>query len=404
MERSDHGRRFPGWLVLLGALTAIGPLSIDMYLPAFPAMARELAADGGAIERTLSAFLIGLALGQLAYGPISDRYGRKAPLYAGLALFIVASLGCAGAPDAGELAAWRFLQAIGGGAGLVITRAIVRDRTDMRGAARAFSTLILVMGLAPILAPSLGSAMLLWLGWRGIFATLALFAAACLVAVHFTLTESLDPARTSALNPGAVLRRYGALLRHPRLMLYSLTSSLAMAGMFAYITGSPHVLIELFGVAPAHYGLVFGLNALGFVALSQLNGRLLASRSPDRILRAAVRAPALAGTAMLVLVLLGALNLPLLLLCLFAFISPLGFISPNASAIAMADQARQAGAASAILGTLPFTLGTLAGLAMSLVHGAGALPLACVMAACGVGSFLVYELGARRLPPPEPDG
>ncbi len=399
MIHSPLGRGFPGWLILLGALTAIGPLSIDMYLPAFPLLERDLAAPAGSAELTLAAFFIGLAVGQLVWGPISDRFGRKPPLYASLTLFAVASLGCALAGSVETLTFWRVLQALGGSAGMVITRAVVRDRCSAREAARAFSLLILVMGLAPILAPLLGGWLSTWLGWRALFYLLAAFALACLLVIHHNLQESHDIRHQPPLQFGRVFASYVGLLGNRAFVGYALCGGLAMAGMFAYIAGSPFVLIQMGGISPEHFGWAFGANALGFVAASQWNAHLLKTREPTRLLRRALGVPAVAGLGLVILTVNGGFNLPLFLLGLFLYVASLGFIVPNSSACALATHGQQAGAASALLGALQFSLATLAGAGVSLLHDGSAQPLALLLVLCGIGALAVHHGMVHRLHP-----
>lgn len=390
-------RHIPGWILLVGALTAIGPLSIDMYLPSFPAIAAEFAATGE-IELTLASFFTGLALGQLFYGPLSDRFGRKPPLYVGLTLFTLASAGAALADSITALIVWRFLQGLGGCAGMVIARAVVRDRCPPQEAARAFSLLILVMGLAPILAPLLGSFLLAVTSWRVIFVALALFGAACLLALWRGLAESHPPSSTP-LRLRRVLGAYAGLLRDRHFMAYVLASALVFTGMFAYIAGSPFVLMQLHGLSPQAYGWVFGGNALGLIVASQVNVRLLRRIDMVVILRRALWVAALSGVVMTALALLDRLPLPLLLAGLLTFLTSMGFIAPNASARALADQGAQAGTASALMGALQFLLATLAGAAMSLWHDGTALPMATALGVCGVAAWLALRL-ARAAPPP----
>jgi DHA1 family bicyclomycin/chloramphenicol resistance-like MFS transporter len=386
----DAGR-FPGWLVILGALTTIGPLSIDMYLPAFAAIERDLHALGGGAELTLAGFFIGMACGQLAWGPLSDRFGRKPPLYAGLALFALATLGCALADNITALIVWRLLQALGGSAGMVIARAVVRDRCGARESARAFSTLILIMGLAPILAPIIGGWVVTALGWRAIFFLLLAFALACLLAIRFGLAESHDIRHEPPLNGERIARDYASLFASRAFLGYTLSGGLAMAGLFAYIAGSPFVLIQLGGIAPQHFGWAFGINALGFVAASQLNARSLKTVAPTTILRRALWLPAFAGLTLAGLTYSHTATLPLTLLCMFVYVASLGFIAPNSSASALATHGQRAGTASALMGALQFGLATLTGIGISRLHDGSARPLALLLALCGVGAWLLHR-------------
>lgn len=385
------------WLFLLGALIAIGPLSIDMYLPGFPLIERDLGAQAGAAEFTLASFFVGLALGQLGYGPLSDRFGRKKPLLVGLALYFIASAGCAMAGSVPALAAWRFLQALGGCAGMVITRAVVRDRCAAREAARAFSMLMLVMGLAPILAPTLGGLLLAALGWRALFVVLACFSLLCLVAVHLGLEETHDTRHVAPLRLAGVLRDYRHLLGNRAFLGYTLAGGLAMSGMFAYIVGSPFVLMEYFGVSAQHYGWIFGANAFGFILASQFNAHQLKTSPLTRLLRRALWAPALAGAGLAALSLAGWLSLPLAMAGFFVFVAALGYVTPNSSAAALATHGQLAGTASALMGALQFGLATVAGALVGLLHDGSARPLACVMAACGVAAWLAYRMVAAPL-------
>ncbi len=385
--------RFPLWLLICASLTALAPLSIDMYLPSFPALAADLHTEIGQVQLTLGTFLVGLAIGQAFYGPISDRYGRKAPLYIGLTLYGAAAAGCALAGSVESLMLWRFLEALGGCTGLVVSRAVIRDRLEAKESARAFSSLMLVMGLAPILAPLIGGAILSALGWRAIFWVHCGAAVLILWFVHARMEESLDPAHRRTLHPGTVLRNYWELLRDREFLGYSLTAGCVQAGMFAYIAGSPFVLIELHGIDPSHYGFVFGANAFGLIAMSQINARLVRARSLDAVLGMALYAPLLAGLMLAVAALAGMAVLPVLLVGFFVFLAGMGCITPNASALALAHQSQRAGTASALMGTLQFGFGTLAGAAVSLWHDGTALPLAVVMALCGCSAVLMRRYG-----------
>ena len=367
-------------------------MSIDMYLPSLPAIAAAFAADPAAAQYTLASFFVGLALGQAIYGPLADRHGRKPPLYAGLTLYIVASVGCALAPDMATLTALRFVQAAGGCAGVVIARAVVRDRFDARTSAKVYSLLMLVMGLAPILAPLIGGWILVLAGWRAIFGALALFGLVTLALSWRYLPETRPADTIGSDGIGAALRVYGELLRDRRFIGYALSGGFALGGMFAYITGSPHVFIELYGVPAQSYGWLFGLNALGLIASSQYNRRLLTHHTADAILRRANRATVLLGLVLLAVTARGGGGLPALLIPLFGYIASLGFTGPNAMACALAHQGGRAGSASALIGTLQFGVATVSSMLVGLLGNGSALPMAAVIAGCGV---LAY--GAHRL-------
>ena len=386
--------------LILGTLAAFGPLSIDMYLPALPTIAEEFGTTTAAIQQTLSAFFIGLALGQLFYGPVSDRMGRRAPLLFGCAMYTVVSLGIVFAPSVGWLMGLRFFQALGSSAGVVIGRSVVRDLFDERESARMYSFLVLVMGIAPITAPLIGGQMLVAFGWRSIFLALAGFGLLCLLMVWFGLKESLPHERRMMTGLGSVVRGYGSLLADGRYMGFALAGGLASAAMFAYISGSPFVFIELNGVAPEQFGLFFGVNAFGLIAASQLNRWLLARYTSTQLLVAALSVTAGAALLLFGATLAGVGGFPLLLALLFLTIASTGMVGPNATALAMAPYGRRAGSASALLGATQFAAGALAGAFVGLLANGTALPMVGVIALCGVSAWLFLRLLALRAPLP----
>ncbi|MCD0501810.1 multidrug effflux MFS transporter [Bordetella petrii] len=381
-------RSLPGWLVLMGVLTAIGPFSIDMYLPAFPAIAAGLEVPRGDVERTLAAYLVGLALAQVIYGPLADRYGRKKPMLAGLALYAVASLGCALAGSIQMLTLCRVLQALGGAAGVVIPRAVIRDHYETQDAARAMSLLMLIMGLAPILAPLAGGQLLAYVGWRSLFWLMTAGSLALMVATALIMKESLAPERVQPLSAASIARNYAALVRHRGFMAHSLAGGMGQAGMFAYIVSSPRLFIELYGVDPQHYGLLFGANAAGLIIGSQISARLLRSHTPLQLQRGALNALAVASLAALALALAGLMTLPLLMACLVGYMFSQGFVNPNSAALALSEQGSRLGAASALLGTLQLSCGAIAGMVVSVWQSTGPLPLATVLAICACLSWV----------------
>jgi len=387
-------RRLAKLTLILGALTAFGPLSIDMYLPSFQAIARDLTASPAQVQLTLAVFFVALGIGQAFYGPISDRYGRRRPLCFGLGLYVLASAGCALARSIEALVAWRFAQALGGCAGMVIARAIVRDRFDEREAARFFSLLMLVTGLAPILGPSIGGQILVFFSWRVIFWTLAAFALTCFVAVTFLLPESLPAERRAQRGMGTALHVYGRLLRDRAFMRYALSGALVISGMFAYIFGSPFVFMQIYGVPPERFGWIFGAIALGLISASQLNRVLLSRVAGARILARALAVTASAGVILLVMAWTGRGGLPGLLGPLFVYIASLGFVLPNVIATALGPQGRNAGTASALLGTLQFGAGATVGMLLGALGDGTAVPMASLIAACGLSAFLVHRLAA----------
>jgi DHA1 family bicyclomycin/chloramphenicol resistance-like MFS transporter len=379
---------------MLGSLTALGPLSIDMYLPSFQAIARDLTASPAQVQLTLAVFFVALGIGQAFYGPLSDRFGRRRPLCFGLALYVLASAGCALARSIEALVAWRFAQALGGCAGMVIARAVVRDRFDEREAARFFSLLILVTGLAPILAPSIGGQILVFFSWRAIFWTLAGFALVGFITATFVLPESLPPERRTEGGVATALRVYARLLRDRAFMRYALSGALVISGMFAYIFGSPFVFMQIYGVRPERFGWIFGAIALGLISASQLNRVVLARVAGARILSHALVVTAAAGVILLVMAWTGGGGLAGLLGPLFVYIASLGFVLPNVIATALGPQGRNAGTASALLGTLQFGAGATVGALLGVLGDGTAVPMAGLIAACGLSALLVHRLAA----------
>jgi len=382
-------------LLILGALSAFGPLAIDFYLPSFPALARAFATDVEHVQLSLASYFVGLAIGQLIYGPMADRFGRRKPLLVGVALFSLASLACALAPSLEWLIAARFVQALGGCAGMVVSRAVVRDMCDPISSAKVFSQLMLVMGLAPILAPLAGGLLLSSLGWPSIFICLTLFSFACLLAVAKWLPETLADDAPPAPLRGA-LGEYKRLFADLPFMGYALTGGFAIAGMFAYIAGSPFIFIELYGIPAEHYGWLFGSNALGFILVAQLNAWLVARHGPAYWLGKTVWFYLACGLGLLLVALSKPLALWPLLIPLFGCIASLGILLPNASACAMAGQGKHAGSASALLGSVQFVIAASAAAMVGVLHDGSAWPVAAVIFSCGVLA-VSFSLFTRRV-------
>jgi len=382
-------------ILILGALSAFGPLAIDFYLPGFPAMAQAFATDEKHIQLTLAVYFLGLSIGQLVYGPIADRFGRRVPLLVGVGLFTAASFACAFAPSLDWLIGARFVQALGGCAGMVLSRAIVSDKCDAVGSAKVFSQLMLVMGLAPILAPMLGGLLVNLYGWQAIFIVLTCFSAMASLAVALGLPESL-PANVPRQPLSGALRQYARLLKDREYLGHALTGGIAMAGMFAYIAGSPFVFIQLYGVPAEHYGWLFGSNAAGFILVAQVNARLLAKRGPAFLLSRMVWLYLAAGLTLLGISALHTEQLWPLLIPLFICIASLGCIIPNASACAMSGQGARAGSASALLGCLQFSVAAAAAWLVGVLHDGSAMPMAMVISLCGILAVSI-AVATRRL-------
>jgi DHA1 family bicyclomycin/chloramphenicol resistance-like MFS transporter len=399
MTPKTHNTRLT---LILGALIAFGPLTIDIYLPSLPTLVRYFQTTDATVQLTLPVFFVGLALGQLFYGPLSDRFGRRPPLLVGIALYVLASAACALAPTIETLLVARFVQALGGCAGMTIALAVVRDRYDPREGARTLSLLMLVMGLAPILAPLAGGWILVLLDWQAIFWVLTAFGLACLIGVLVALPES-RPA--DAIRPGGIgdaLASYAGLLADRRFLGFACAGGFTISGMFAYITGSPTLFIDGFGVPAEDYGWIFGANAAGIVGVSQLNRHLLQKHSGTALLKAAVAMNAVAVVVLLIAALAGA-GLAVLLVPLFFAVAAVGAVLPNSTSGALAAYPQKAGSASALIGSFQLLLGAVASSLVGVLGSGSAVPLAAVMAGCGVLAFLVTQTAIRRPASAAPD-
>ncbi|MCA3279538.1 MAG: multidrug effflux MFS transporter [Roseomonas sp.] len=370
-------------------MAAIGPFSIDMYLPALPMLGQSLGTTAGAVQASLAVFFLGMALGQIFYGPIADRYGRRLPLFIGLGVYTAASLICALAPQIESLIAARLMQALGGCAGMVIARAVVRDVADERGAIRLMARLMLVMGVAPIIAPIIGGTLLGVIGWRGIFLCLTAYGAILLLVIALFLPETLPPERRRRDGLPQVFGVWRRLLGDGYFMGHALAGGLVIGGMFAYIAGSPFVFMELYGVLAEDYGFYFGANAIGIMLVGQVTARLVDRVAPARMLTMALSISAVSGIALLGVTMTGLGGFAAIIVALFVYVSMIGAVMPLTAARAMAPHGAIAGNASALMGTLQFGSGALAGVALGALQNGTALPMALVIALCGAGGWLV---------------
>ena len=376
-------------LIMLGALAGLTPLSVDMYLPAIPAIAADLGARVEAVQLTISTFLIGFAIGQMFYGPLADSFGRKPVILFGLALFTLASVGCLLADNLPFLLFFRLLQAIGGAAGAVVVNALLRDLFQGEEVVRAMTLVILTSTLAPLVAPLLGGLLLRW-GWTSIFGVLVVLGGLLWLAVLLLLPETLKSDHRQPLRWRTVLSNYALVLRHRRAMAGILASALVSGGMFAFISGSPYVYIQFFGVSPQHYGLLFGLNVLFLMVVTYLNGRLVKRVGMLPMLRIGLGLMGLASLVLLFNGLLGGGGLWSIVIPVSCYVSQLGLIGANATSHALGFFPANAGTASALAGTLRFGIGALAGLVVNSFTATSPLPMAAVMASCGLLALVVY--------------
>lgn len=389
------------WLVLvLGGLAAFAPLTIDMYLPAMPQLADHFDTGSAQVQLTLTACLLGLATGQLVAGPLSDARGRRRPLLVGLAVYTVVSLCCALAPSIWALTGLRLLQALGAAAGIVLSRAIVRDLYSGVELGRKYSTLMLVTGLAPILAPVIGAQLLRFTDWRGIFVAFACFGLVLLLACGLGLRETLPPHRRQPASFRQTLRTCRRLLGDRLFLGYTVSCGLGFAAMFGYIAGSSFVLQDTFGLSAQQFSLAFGVNAVGIMVAVQVNGRLLGRVSARALLTGGLVATAGSGLLVLAVAVFG-LGLPALLVALFLLVAGIGFVVPNGTTLAMADHPDVAGTASALLGLLQFVIGGLAAPLVGLGGTASTGSMAAVIAGCALLALATFATLARH-PHPAP--
>ena len=382
--------------LLLGGLTAFAPLSIDMYLPGLPGLGGDLSAGASAVQLTLTACLAGLAVGQLVAGPLSDKLGRRRPLLAGVGAYTLASALCAAAPTVWALAGLRFVQGATGAAGIVIARAIVRDTHDGIALVRFFSMLMLVTGLAPILAPVIGGQVLEVTSWRGIFLVLAAIGAVLFVSATVGLRETLPPERRREGGIRATARTIAELLRDRHFAGFALAGGLAFGAMFTYIAGSPFVLQEIYGASPQAFSAVFAVNSIGIVAFGQLNGRLAGRVEPLTMLRIGVTTMAVAGCVLFAVVAIGSLPLAALLVPLWVLVASMGLVFPNTTALALAGHPEVAGSASALLGVLQFAIGAAAAPLAGIAGTDTAVPMGATMALLSLASLAALRLSRPR--------
>jgi len=374
----------------LGALGTIAPFSIDLYLPALPALSTDLGATQQQVAATVTMFLLGLAFGQVQAGSLSDTHGRRLPLLAGLLLFTVASVLCAVAPNVQVLLAARFLQGLGGAAGMAISNASVTDYARGREAARLFSRLAMIGGVAPIIAPLIGGQLLRVVSWRGLFLVLAGIGLALFVSVLAGLPESLPRERRSSAGVGVLVRSLLALGRDLGFLGLALTSAFSFAGFFAYLAGSSFVYQEVYGVSPAAFSLLFAVNAVGMLGANDLNHRLLARFSPQQLLLAALVVYLAAGVVVLLVLLAGGLPIWVLAAPLFVLVASVGLIIPNSTALALSLHPGAAGTASAFFGTLRLGLGALATPLVGLAGGLDGVSMGLVIAGAGALALVTF--------------
>jgi len=388
-------------ILILGALSTISPFAIDMYLPAFGTMAAELNTDSATISLSVSSYFIGLAAGQLFYGPLLDRYGRKAPLYAGLGLYILACLACmqAGALPNGVwwLIAFRFIQGLGGCAAQVAATAMVRDFFPIEESAKIFSLLVLILGVSPLLAPTVGSIVAVHIGWKWVFVLLMAFAAAVITAVRFRLPVGHQPDPTIELKLKPIFLTFAEVLAEPQFYTYALAGALSFAGLFTYVAGSSIIFMDGFHVSAQVYGGIFALLAVGIIGGNQVNIFLSQKYGSPRVFDVAVAvqlgitAVFLAGVWFNLLGFYGTLGM------IFAYLAAVGVAMPNSSALALAPFSRNAGSAASVMGFIQIGIGAAASTGIGIFKATGSLPVVSIFALTSLGAFLALLFGKRNI-------
>jgi DHA1 family bicyclomycin/chloramphenicol resistance-like MFS transporter len=383
-------------ILILSFVSAFGPLATDMYLPAFAQMSQSFQVDSARIQTTLTTFFLGMAAGQLLYGPVLDRWGRRGPLLAGISIFVLATIGCLLAPDIESFSFFRVFQAIGGCAGMIVARAIVSDLFTPLETARTLSLLMMVVTLAPAAAPVVGGWLLALAGWHAIFWALLIYGLTCLLVTWWALPETMPVAKRQPMSVRSIASTYASLLRSPAFHTPALVGGLGMASLFAYITASSFVLIERFGLTEQQYGLVFGMNALGIMLASQVNRSLLRRWSVAKVLTAGLTLNLLAGACVFAAVATGA-PLAMFAVALWFSVASIALVGSNAAALAMGASGGRAGSGSALVGATQFIVATVFSAVVSATHNGTAYPMASAMVAAPAIATALWLLRRRTV-------
>lgn len=380
-------------ILILGSLSTISPFSIDMYLPGFPAIARDLHTTIDMVQLSLTSYLIGISAGQLLYGPLLDRYGRKRPLYAGLLIYLLTSVGCAFTGSVDSLITMRFLQAIGGCAGMVSAQALVRDLFPVNQTAQAFSLLTLVIAVSPMIAPTVGGYVTTAFGWHAVFIVLAVITALILAAMFFALPEGKKPDPSISLKPKAVLSNFWTVLRQPQFLIYALVGGIATSAPFAYIAGSSFVFMDIYQLSEQEYGWIFAFLAFAMIGSTQLNHSLLKRFKSEQIIKATLIYQTVVGLLLVIGVYYGWYDKVSLILLMFVFLTGQGLTNPNATALTLAPFSKHAGSAAALNGSFRMAMGGLVSASVSMLHNGTALPMVGMMGICAITAIVILFIG-----------
>lgn len=388
-------KRYFFLILILGSLTALGPFSIDMYLPGFKAIAKYMHTSTDEVALSLSSFFIGISAGQLLYGPLLDRFGRKKPLYFGLCLYIITSIGCFFSTSLEMLIIMRFFQAVGSCAAGVASMTMVRDLFPVKDNAKVFALLILVLGASPMIAPTVGSYITAAFEWQVIFLILTIIAVLILLAVIFFLPESYQPDPSFSLKPKPIINNFLEVIKEPQFFTYAISGAFAFAGLFAYVSSSPIVFIEVFKVSEKTFGWIFAGLSIGFIGSSQVNSMLVKRYSSEQLVNTFLICMVVISVVFLIGSLNGWFGMGGTIAMIFGVLCCVGICSPNTSALSLAPFIKNAGSASALLGAFQMAVGSMASVGITLIKSQTTLPMAGVMAASSVVAFLVLFIGKR---------
>ncbi|MFD2933102.1 Bcr/CflA family multidrug efflux MFS transporter [Spirosoma flavum] len=384
-------------ILILGTLSTISPFSIDMYLPSFPAIAKDLRTSISQVQLSLTAYLVGISVGQILYGPLLDRYGRKLPLYAGLVIYILASVGCAVSTSIETLILMRLLQALGGCVGLVAAQALVRDIFPVTEIAQVFSLLILVVAVSPMIAPTVGGYATVAFGWHSIFLILAAITVLILVSIYYVLPDGKQPDASLSLRPKAVLSSFLTVLKQPQFLTYAVASGVATSAPFAYISGSPDVFMNIYKVSERQYGWIFAFLAIALIAPTQLNRIFLKRFNSEQIIYTTLIYQSVVGLLLVLGTWAGWYGQYGLIIMLFLFLCGQGLTGPNASALSLAPFVRHTGSAAALMGSFRMGFGAVVSGAVSVLHNHTAIPMVGMMTFCVVSGLLILLFGQRAI-------
>ena len=390
-------QKYIALILILGSLTALGPFSIDMYLPGFPAIAEDLHTTVSKVSLSLSSYFIGISAGQLLYGPLLDRFGRKTPLYIGLAVYIMASVGCALVTDIDTFIALRFIQAVGSCAAAVASMAMVRDLFPVADSPKVFSLLMLVVGLSPMLAPTIGGYVIAGFGWHIIFVILGLMGFAVLLASRFGLPHTHEPDKSISLKPRPILTNFAKVFSNPQFYTYALSGGVAFSGLFTYVAGSPILFMDIFKVTGETYGWIFAFMSVSFIGTSQLNSLLLRRYKSEQLVYFGLTLQALISIAFLVAAINNWLDLYGTIAMLFLYLGCLGLTNPNTAGLSLAPFTNNAGSASALLGAMQLGLGALASMVVGILVKESMVPMVVIMAGSTVIALLILLIGRRNI-------